>query len=210
MSGRRQCTAKAKSTGKRCTQPPVIGGKVCNWHGGAARQVREAGKRRAAEQEAQQQVQLLGLRRDIHPAEALLEEVQWTAGHVEWLRGKVQELGVDEGDAGGGGQHALTWGVTGKTIKQATEFPGTDTTEAAEPNIWYQLYLKEREHLVKVAAAALKAGAEERRVQLAEQHGALLAAVVRRVLDDLNLTKKQLEQVPIVVPRAFREIGATP
>ncbi len=35
----RQCTAKAKSTGGRCKNPPIMGGTVCRIHGGSAPQV---------------------------------------------------------------------------------------------------------------------------------------------------------------------------
>lgn len=38
------CAATSRTTGKRCTQPPIPGGTVCRYHGGAAPQV----KRKAA------------------------------------------------------------------------------------------------------------------------------------------------------------------
>lgn len=42
------CTAKARSTGKRCGKAPVPGARVCRIHGGAAGQVqRKARERRA-------------------------------------------------------------------------------------------------------------------------------------------------------------------
>lgn len=44
----RQCTAKAKSTGKRCEQSAIRGGTVCWKHGGAAPQVKAAAERRLA------------------------------------------------------------------------------------------------------------------------------------------------------------------
>ena len=40
------CTAKAKSTQKRCGNPPMRGGTVCKFHGGAAPQVIAASARR--------------------------------------------------------------------------------------------------------------------------------------------------------------------
>jgi len=43
------CTAKAKSTQKRCGNPPVPGATVCRIHGGSAPQVRAAGARRVLE-----------------------------------------------------------------------------------------------------------------------------------------------------------------
>ncbi len=45
---RRQCTAKAKGTGKRCRQRPIRGGTVCHKHGGSAPQVKAAAARRLA------------------------------------------------------------------------------------------------------------------------------------------------------------------
>lgn len=38
----RQCTAKAKSTQKRCQQTAIVGGRVCRMHGGSAPQVKRA------------------------------------------------------------------------------------------------------------------------------------------------------------------------
>jgi len=43
------CTAKAKSTGKRCRNPTVPGATVCRIHGGSAPQVRAAAARRILE-----------------------------------------------------------------------------------------------------------------------------------------------------------------
>ncbi|GAB2991123.1 hypothetical protein GCM10027076_31460 [Nocardioides montaniterrae] len=43
------CTAKAKSTGRRCGRAPVPGGTTCFVHGGATRAAREAGQRRLRE-----------------------------------------------------------------------------------------------------------------------------------------------------------------
>lgn len=51
---------------------------------------------------AEHAVATYGLPRDIDPSEALLDEVRWTAGHVSWLRDRIQELEQD----------ALVWGVT--------------------------------------------------------------------------------------------------
>ena len=43
------CTAKAKSTGKPCGNPPIHGGTVCRIHGGKAPQVVQASARRVLE-----------------------------------------------------------------------------------------------------------------------------------------------------------------
>lgn len=207
----------------RAGQPcgrPCPPGEVCKSHGGAAPQVRAARARRTQEAAALAAVHTLGLPLDISPTEALLEEVRWTAGHVHWLRQRVQELEtqrthIREGDEGdeaislhpNHARHGLVWGTTKEVDKRSGAEPGVDTTEAAAPSIWYQLYVKEREHLVTVCAAALKAGVEERRVRLAEQQGDLVATAIRRILDALGLTPEQQALVGTVVPRELRLIA---
>ena len=186
------CTATAKSTGLRCQRRPMLGSKVCMVHGGKAGQVKAAAARRLAEQAAQQAVRTLGLPVDISPTEALLEEVRWTAGHVAWLRSRVQEL--ESGD--------LSWGTT----KVKTGGDDEEATQEAKPSVWYELYTRERAHLIKVCDAAIRAGVEERRVRLAEQQGDLLALAIRRVLEAFGLGDDP--RVPEVVPAVLREIGA--
>lgn len=201
------CTSHTKNgpnTGQPCRRR-CAPGEVCPSHGGSAPQVRAARARRRDKAAAAKAVATLGLPLDITPTDALLEEVRWTAGHVHWLRAKVQDLGeLNTGDTTG---HSLVWGETKSVTKGAGQWPGTDTTQSAGPSVWYQLYAKEREHLIAVASAALRAGVEERRVRLAEQQGDLVATVIRRILDSLNLTPTQLELVPVVVPRELRLIA---
>ncbi len=179
--------------GNPCGNQPVAGANVCRMHGAASPRARDAAQRRLAEQEAARQVATLGLPVDITPTDALLQEVQWTAGHVQWLRGKVAEL--EEQD--------LVWGQT--KVKEGGDDRGT--TEEAKPNVWYVLYEAERKHLVTVCAAALKAGVEERRVRLAEQQGDLVALAITRILAALDLTPDQQARVPEVVPRELRVIA---
>ncbi|PYG00178.1 hypothetical protein SAMN05216184_104117 [Georgenia satyanarayanai] len=219
-----QCSATAKSTGQQCARQAIAGGTVCRVHGGATQRARAAAARRVAEQQALAAVTTLGLPRDISPTEALLEEVRWTAGHVQWLRGKVQELEqqpsreVEDSDgelADLGGQHSLVWGVT----REKTGGDDRGTTQEAAPSIWYVLYERERKHLVTVASAALKAGVEERRVRLAESQGALVAGVIRRVLDGMleqllaagmapGMRDVWQESVVEIVPRELRALAA--
>ena len=122
-----------------------------------------------------------GLRRDVSPEEALLEELQWCAGHVQWLRGRVQDLEPD----------ALVWGVTEVVDKGASEFTGTDRTEAAQPSIWWVLYERERKHLLALIHEAHTAKIDERRIVLAERQGTRLAesgrAYIAGVIDALGL-----------------------
>jgi hypothetical protein len=135
---------------------------------------------------------------DVDPAKALLDEIAVTYGHVQWLRGKVQELGADE----------LVWGRTQTDQGIGPQGPVDTTTEKSAPNVWYQLYMTEREHLVKVSAAALRAGIEERRIKIAEDQGTLVASVLQRILAALNLSPEQWAEVPTIVPRELRALTA--
>ena len=53
----------------------------------------------------------------------------------------------------------------------------------------------------KHAKLALDAGVEERKVRIAEQQGELIAQVIRSILGDLGLNKKQQTDAPAIVRR---------
>jgi hypothetical protein len=200
--GKPRCWGKAKSTGKQCTKWAMKGQKVCRTHGGAAPQNLAKAQERISEQKAAALVATYGLKIETTATEALLDEVQWTAGHVAWLRERVQEIeSVADGDDG---ENALVWGVT----KKKTGGQDFGTTAEAVPSIWLRLYQQERAHLVKVCAEAIKAGIEERRIQLAEQQGALVAQAIRKILGELQLTPEQQARVPEVVPRHLRALAS--
>lgn len=197
-AAQRQCTALAKSTGRRCNKAPIKGGTTCTVHGGSAPQVRAAAARRVVEEKLQAAAVTLGLPRDIGPAEALLEEIKASAGHVQWLRDRIRELEAGE----------LTWGKVEyvEGVKGAEEqYKGT---EAAKPHVLYALYAAERKTLTDLSVAALRAGVEERRVRIAEQTGALVAQAVRRILERMDLSPVQQALVGTVVPEELRALAA--
>lgn len=94
----------------------------------------------------------------------------------------------------------LVWGRTQTDQGIGPQGPVDTATEKADPSVWYQLYLKERDHLAKVCALALRAGIEERKVKLAESQGLLVADAIRRILVALGLTPDQQQLVPVIVP----------
>lgn len=197
--GNPKCGAKKRQGEGNCARPAGWGtdhpgAGQCKLHGGCM----PANRRAAQEEQARRAVVTYGLPRDISPTDALLEEVRYTAGHVAWLRERVSELSAD----------ALTWGIRETTDKQATEFPGTDTTEAAAVNVWLDLYHRERKHLVDVCKAAISVGIEERYVKLAEAQGQVVAEVIRRILGRLSLSEQQTAMVPFVVPEELRRAAA--
>lgn len=167
------CGGKKRQGEGDCTRPagwgtdhPGLG--ACKLHGGATPNHKTA----AVTTQARRDVVLFGGRRDIHPADALLELVQWTAGEVDYWRQRVRLL--DE--------QALTWGVT--RVKEGGDDRGT--TEEAKPNVAYAMLVDASNRLERYSASALKAGVDERRVKIAEQQGTLLQGVLVAVLGELG------------------------
>lgn len=199
--GARRCWGRSKQKGGQCGSAALPGQNVCRHHGGASKQARAKAQERIVEERARGLMATYGRKIETTATEALLDEVQWTAGHVAWLRERVQE--IESAATGPDGNNPLVWGVT----REKTGGQDFGTTEEAAPNIWLKLYQTERAHLVKVCAEAIKAGIEERRIKLAESQGALLAGVIRAILGDLELTAEQQAKVAVVVPRHLRAVS---
>ncbi|MFB8182622.1 hypothetical protein ACFC8N_42865 [Streptomyces sp. NPDC055966] len=199
----RRCQRRSKNRdGAQCGGIAMRGQDVCHFHGGSSPQAKAKAKERLVEEKARKAVATYGGKIETTATEALLDEVQWTAGHVAWLRERVQE--IEDTATGTDGQHPLVWGKT----REKTGGQDWGQTEEATPNIWLRLYQEERDHLVKVSTAAIKAGIEERRVRLAEQQGQLVAQAIRAILDDLGLTVEQQAKVPEIVPRHLRALAS--
>ncbi len=182
----RQCTATAKSTGRRCTHRPMRGQRVCRHHGGSAPQAKAAVERRDERDEAERAVQTYGLPRDIAPDEALLEEVHRTAGHVAYLGALVGDL-----DRRGLKQYAT--GESGAMFER--------------PSVWVELYQKERAHLVQVCRAALAAGLAERQVQLAERQGELVGRLLRVAIEAMGASGEQQQRAYDAVRRHLTPVS---
>ena len=190
-----QCTAHSKRSGNQCKREAIPGATVCHMHGASAPQVRAKAAERVALARAEAEATKIGItRRDIHPAEALIELVQYTAGEVDYWRHTVSL--IDDTD--------LIWGTT--RVKDGGDDRGT--TQEAKPHIAYVMLERASDRLATYAAAALKAGCDERRVRLAEAQGAAVALAIRTILDQLHLTPPQLELVPTIVPAALRSLAA--
>lgn len=165
-------------------------------HGGAAPQVRAAAGRRLAAAEWSRSFGDPAESGD--PAETVLDEIRWAAGHVTWLRQRVQETEPE----------AFVWGVESEVDKGAGEFPGVDVTSSAKTNAWVRLYGEERDRLLRMCKIAHDMGIAERHVQLAERVGGLMANLLRGVLGELNLSEEQREAASAAVPRHLRLIAS--
>lgn len=149
------------------------------------------------EKRAEREIARLGKQREIHPAEALLESVYLAAGEVDFWRDKLDT--IDEDD--------LTWGRTSQRVGHGPEGPIDVDTFEAKPHVYKVMFDQAQEKLVKYSAAALKAGVDERRIQLAEKQGAMVGEVIKRILDRLDLSRDQQILVGEVVPEELRRLG---
>lgn len=190
-----RCTAR-RSNGEPCGNRPMRGQTVCRKHGGASPQARAAADRRIA---ADVWARSFGAPAEsADPTETVLDEIRWAAGHVAWLRERVQETEPE----------ALVWGVESEVDKGAGEFPGVDVTRSAKTNAWVRLYGEERDRLLRMCKIAHDMGIAERHVELAERVGTLMADLLRGVLGELQLTEEQREIASAAVPRHLRLIAS--
>lgn len=124
-----------------------------------------------------------GQRLPVNPYRALLDEVQWRAGHVAWLREELQREGYD----------SLT----------VVDHQGNRVE-----SVWLKRYDIERRHLDRACRLAIDAGIAERYVQLAELQGQTLYSSLRSALDqtftELGLTAADQERFASVFGAAFR------
>ncbi len=192
-TGANACVAHKRSTGAGCKLAPIKGSSVCASHGAAkGTATRRKAAERVVEEKARREMFRLGRPVEINPAEALVQEVQWTAGHVEFLRGRVEQLFGED-------PSKLVWGEVKIVDKGSGKDPG------------WELYERERDRLVAVSVAALKAGVEERRLHLAQQQGNQVAEALKAIFTALQLSASQWEMVPKVVPLHLRAItGGNP
>lgn len=180
------CGANKKAAPGTCGKPAGWGtdhngiGR-CKLHGGSTpSQIKNVEKQQAAAA-----AETYGLSREIDPHAALLEELHRTAGHVAYLAQLIRDLEQRE-------------------LKQYQSMEAGGVVE--RPAIWVQLYQDERKHFAHVAKTCISVGIEERRVQLAEQQGALIATAIRGILKDLGVDDKP--EVPEIVRRHLTLVSA--
>lgn len=168
-------------------------------HGGKSPNALAAAQRRLEQAETDRQVARLVGSRPVDPATALLELVHGTAAEVDYWRSEVAALGEDE---------VVGLGVTKTEVGQEKGQPTDVETREVAPHIAYRMLIEAQDRLARYAALALKAGVEERRVRLAESQGALVAGLIERVLDRLDLSPAQRSLVGEVVPAELRALAA--
>lgn len=194
-----RCSAKRRN-GEGCGAWAVKGATVCRMHGGSSPQARAAAARRVQEEKAAKAAQRLAQPIETDPSQALLDLVSSAAGEVAYWRARVDEIQHRD-------EKRLTSGLT--KITEGKDRGGVTTLRTVETiaAIEYRMWTAAQDRLAQYATAALRAGVEERRVRIAEDQGALVAQVIRRILDRLDLSEWQAEMVGSIVPEELRALS---
>lgn len=182
-----QCTAKAKTTGKRCGRSAIVGGTVCRIHGGSVPKVAALAAVRAEVSKWQ-----LGDAVD-DPGEVLLRLVTQSRMRVEQYAAEIERKVAELGPG-----MTLEVVLVGDTMI-STEAGSEKSGEYIRGLV--QLEAQERDRLANFCAKAIAAGLAERTVRMAERQGELLAAVLLSVIGStlLNLTPAQKKVFPDVI-----------
>jgi hypothetical protein len=212
---RYECTKRGKHGGA-CHGSRIAGTPACRMHAGVV------GKLAKVKGEAVTAWSALTGTASIVPAEAVLGMLQmsWfrvhvyaelleqqvaeaqTRGHVDGGLDLQDDLDDEEPRARGAASVGPGVGLVGHTFSGVKDIGIFATGEAIRGLT--QLEAAERDRCVKYAKTAHDMGIADRQIKLAEEQGALLAGVIGRILDALELTAKQRELVSVVVPRELR------
>lgn len=175
-----------------CKRTAMNGQDVCAAHGGRAPQNRAAAKRRLAEQAVERAMVTFGQRVEVEdPGEEFFDLICWSAGHLRWLRARIQVLDED----------ALTWGVT----RNKTGGDDAGTTEEAGTHALLALYERREERHAKLCAEAIRIKLSEREVRLAERYGDMMTTVFDGVLAELGFDPED-PAIAEIIERHWRQI----
>jgi hypothetical protein len=182
MDDSRRCSA-TNAAGVRCAKAAMLGGTVCRSHGGAAPQVRAAAERRLAEQQAAASIADVVVAPIENPLEALAQVAEEALAFQRHAAAKVAEL------------------TSLEDVAPATR------VEYLRPLV--ALYERSIDRSAKLLADWVRLGFDERMVAMNERQAALVAEVVRAVLDapELALTDEQRETGRTVAAGHLRAVA---
>lgn len=174
-----KCNSLKRNGKERCDLPAGSGTDHPGW--GACRY--HGGNSPALRKSAvRAQVRDMAQELDMDPHDALLFTVRLAAGTVNWIRSRILDL--EEAEQGG------------------------VVEEAALIESLHKVYGEERDRLAKAAKLAIDAGIDERRIQLEEDQGVLIAKAVTAILTDIGLTPEQKKNAPAIARKHLLALSA--
>ena len=202
-TGRPLCGAK-KRDGQPCGASPKRGATRCARHGGKSPRAEAAAQKRVTDEKAARTLRSLGYdptAENIDPSEALLRLVSDKAREVAWLRHMVDTVQATEDNA-----TPLVWGKVAHEDGVGPMGPINKDDYKADLNVWVRWLHQAEDQLARYATAALRAGVEQRQVEIREAEALVFVGAIHQILGNLQLTAEQQRLVPTVVPDALRAI----
>lgn len=180
-----QCTAKAKTTGKRCGRYAIPGGTVCVNHGGKSPQVKDAAVRRLHTRQVQADAAAVLAHYGVAPLEDPLTELGKLASESRAL---LDALGA--------------------RVNNLDELADFDEKRAPHIRVEVEMYERAMDRTHRLLDSLVKHGFSEREIKLAEGQAALVAGVIRRVIAGIGLTAEQGKQAQTLLAEEFRALDA--
>jgi hypothetical protein len=182
------------------TNHPGVG--RCSKHGGASPRAEVAGQVFLARREAL----TMGVPLDVEPHEAILECIRISAGEVQYASERIAELAPDEAMG-----PVISTHMRPMKIEKGGEEPEHEVqeTEHGPPalHVWIQARHQAMDRLVTYSATALKAGVEQRQVEIAERQGQMIVEVIRGVVAELGMADHP--EVPQIVRRQLTLVAGS-
>ncbi|WP_394161601.1 hypothetical protein [Galactobacter valiniphilus] len=194
------CGAKLRGQDAYCQTRLAEGAKRCRRHGGAAPQAKEKAAERVAVAKLEKEMIMLGIRDEyepVDPSTQMLHVLAATAAEERYLAQRVADLTDPE---------VLTWGRSSHQEGVGPMGAVDMSTYDAVPHVLITQLRDARDRLIRYAGMCVKAGIDERRMQLAEGQAALMIGAVQRALGSVTIPGELLEQIHGAFAREFRAL----
>jgi hypothetical protein len=161
----------------RCRKPRCIGLRVCARHGGASpAAVDKRNRTKAVARLLKFVTPIPGDDIEANPIAAFELEFRRTIAKIRYLDEMILELDPEQ----------LGWGKAEEKRVGSGEFPGTDITSKAQANVFYEMQLRERKHLVELIKIWIGAKLDVRKLEIEAQKVDALNGVVVAILTKLG------------------------
>lgn len=186
---------------------------VCDYHGGRTPNALRGAEQRLAAKRIEDARLSLGVPIDVSPTEAMLDLIREAAGNVVFYRARIQHLDQLVGPA-----PPLPPLASDDTTAPAAELHAAIAGRVdpanwkAERHVLVRMYDDERDKLARWCKDARQMGVEEHRLELEQERGRQLAAVIEGTLTALLATLLGLRsvfaerEIADVYERAVREV----
>lgn len=135
---------------------------------------------------------------NVNPWDAILGEVRRSAYRAAWIDERV-DLDVRR-------ERALME-TNGADFEDLVKFEYAVRNRSSELREWIEQSRKERAHLTKVAADAVRAGLSERYIDSLRAEAQMIAQALTKALDAASLTPQQRADASAALREALAEMG---